>query len=149
MNAIVRLVPVGASQNGEQVNLEWTEVPGAMGYQVWRHTSPWTLRVEITDVAQSHYEERAPPVEVFYKVTFFTNRTLAGGWAPNGDEAPQIPGWDESTALVLAAAEVDPARGSEQIPSRYPLYVAVGASATLAILGLVVLALRRNRPGGP
>jgi hypothetical protein len=76
-----------------QAHLEWALVPGALGYQVWRSMSPFQLRHE-TAGDETSYAEAWPDGPAAYKVTYFDGRTAEGGWAPDGDHADLIPGWN-------------------------------------------------------
>jgi hypothetical protein len=97
-------VTLRLSTDGVNVFLDWDPVDGALGYQVWRHMSPWSLRAEVE--AQTHYAEPLPDRDASYKVTFFTNRTAAGGWAPDGAHAQAIKGWDDSSFAAFDAGPV-------------------------------------------
>lgn len=129
------------STNGTHVLLDWTPVDGALGYQVWRHMSPWTLRAEVE--AQTHYSEPLPDRDASYKVTFFTNRTAAGGWAADGANAQTIAGWDDSSSTAFDAG---PSQGPRVPTWIGPAFMA-GAVVVVAIfLGVVALLRRQPKP---
>lgn len=125
---------IGSDGKGN-VLLDWNEVPGAMGYQVWRHTSPWALRAEVTSGA--HYQEPAPSRSALYKVTFFTERTAAGGWVGSGSDPSSILGWNETTAAVVTHSPV-------QAPEA-PAWAAPVLAGTALLVGLAFVPFVRRR----
>lgn len=136
--------------NGQAV-LIWDAVPGALGYQVWRHTSPWTLRAELP-ASDSAYAEPLPSLDAFYKVTFFTERTILGGWAPDGDRAPAIPGWSEDSAVKLEVADdggddARPGAGALLDPGDWNWTAVIIIGASLSSVVLLLLSLLRRGKG--
>ena len=127
--------------SGGQTRLAWAEVPGALGYQVWRSMSPYALRSEVP-AGDPFYNESTPDHLASYKVTWFSSRDAAGGWASDGLAAAGIAGWDDHFAAQVAPPHAPPAQG----PRLGPLAMGLLAAGVATVVGVLIWAWAARRP---
>lgn len=131
--------------NVDGVNvITWPALDVAKGYQLWSSNSPYVL-VATLDADDRSYADPAGKPTTKYKLTYFVEKTKAGGFLTDASELLSLPGWDESSATTLATSF--PGGGAPSPGRALPAwaFVTVVLLAISIVTLLGVLALRGRR----
>ncbi|MES2155608.1 MAG: hypothetical protein V4510_10775 [bacterium] len=122
------------------ITIRWMPLDGVGGFQIWRSNSPYILLADV-DANTTGFIDHPPSSHAVYKVTYFVNRTLAGGWAAGPVDVQNQAWWDASMAAPASPPVAPPATSRRT-------FVPVGDVALLGI-SMASLAAAARRPLRP
>lgn len=133
---------------GDANGLGWQGHPAAIGYQLWSSNSPYTLLDTIDDADRHSYTDVDGKLTTKYKLTFFVERTAAGGYLADASGLATLSGWDESgasTPIGTSSAGGQPQRTAPQgLPDWAWGAFVLGGAAILCAFAVALFAVRRK-----
>lgn len=122
--------------------VEWASPPGtgaALGFQVWRGSSPYQLLATLSDSSIRQYVDRSAKegMTYWYAVSYFT----AGSRPP--ESIAGVPGYEDN-ATLLDSGPVKPSK-DRALPVSWFLWGGIGLLASLAVISMAFSARKRPR----
>lgn len=121
-------------ENGQNV-LEWPDFAVAIGFQVWSSNSPYVLAATLDDNVNS-YTDPVGKETTKYKLTYFVERSLGGGFLSDAGQLAKLPGWDEELRTTSQDA---PSQSREGLPNWVWVSIALELLAGAIVVAVVVL----------
>ncbi len=129
---------------GDANILTWAGQAHAAGYQVWSSNSPYTL-LATTDADESALRDDAGLATTKYKLTFFVERTAAGGYLEDASGLSTLSGWDAQEGTAVAEPSSTDSEAAKAHLSDWAVgAVVLGVALIACILAVVLLARRRK-----
>ncbi|MES2153764.1 MAG: thrombospondin type 3 repeat-containing protein [bacterium] len=146
------------SSDGFSATLSWPSQSGAVGYQVWRHASPWVLVAELGPGTSGFVDPSSVP-GALYAVTAFSASDAAHGFFAALDESypgvgssgpitPQVQFGPTSGAVAQPGTPPNDAAASVISWGLLPWLVAAALLVTIPVGVAIARSNRRRAPSG-